>query len=411
MNVAPRPTALQAIHSPALDVALEPAFDFAGAEYRDLHRLSQASAFQAPRWLNALYRDVAPASGAESATVTVRGTNGRLLLALPLIRRDEQGVSVLEFADFGVCDYLGAVYDPGDAALLLADAGLPQRIADALPSHDLLAFTKLTGDDPLLDHLFPNAHRARMRFAAYPAKLQTNWSGWRKAKLDQSFRRYLDMKRRRLERTGAAEFAELDDPARITQAFAALRRYRAERFAAMGAQDALDSDVLYDFYLRSAIEGARDGSTRTHCLSVDGEPIAVIFGLAQHGTYSLLLVGLDAGRHARLSPGLLAIEDTLRAAIEAGDAIYDFTIGDHGYKLQFGAEPVPLHEWHKARTIRGHVALLRIALVRETKRTLKPPVVLARKALRSLRAMIDRALNHANRNAVNTLALTLPIVA
>ena len=48
----------------------------------------------------------------------------------------------------------------------------------------------------------------------------------------------------------------------------------------------------------------------------------------------------------------------MRSAIEAGDRVYDFTIGDHPYKLQFGAETVPLDEWHQARTLRGHAAVL-----------------------------------------------------
>src|SRR5713226_2213784 len=43
-----------------LDVAIEPNFDFLSAEYQSLHRRSQTTAFQDPRWLHALYRDVVP---------------------------------------------------------------------------------------------------------------------------------------------------------------------------------------------------------------------------------------------------------------------------------------------------------------------------------------------------------------
>jgi len=98
----------------------------------------------------------------------------------------------------------------------------------------------------------------------------------------------------------------------------------------------------------------------------------VQFGLVQRGVYSMLMIGLDIARHARLSPGLLTIEDSMHAAIEAGDHVYDFTIGDHPYKVHFGAEMVPLEEWYRARTLRGHAAVLAIALVREAKRRLKP---------------------------------------
>ncbi len=369
MNFAPR-TPL-AVEAPVPAIAVEPAFDFAGAEYRSLQQRTRATAFLAPGWLDALHRDVAPAFGAEQVTVTVREqTGGRLVLVLPLVRYRRHGVTYLEFADFGLCDYLGAAYDPADAPLLLADATLPQRLNAALPRHDVLAITKLTAD-PLLERLFPRARRARMRLSAYPAPLGADWSAWRAATLNKSFRSELDMKRRRLGRTGREEFALLRDADAITTAFDALRRFRSERFKVLGAPDVLDLEAVFAFYRRMAIEGAQDGSTRTHCLYLSGDPLAVMFGLAQRGVYSMLLVAFDA-RHGRLSPGLLAVEDSMRDAIEKGDSVYDFTIGDHPYKTRFGGEPVALHEWYQARTLRGHAAVLALAAVREAKRVLKP---------------------------------------
>lgn len=354
-----------------LTIAVEPAFDFAGAEYGSLQQCTLATAFQAPGWVDALHRDVAPVFGAEQVTVTVREqTGGRLVLVLPLVRYRRHGVTHLEFADFGLCDYLGPVYDPADAPLLLADATLPQRLDAALPRHDVLVITKLTAD-PLLERFFPRARRARMRLSAYPAPLGADWATWRAATLNKGLRSELGMKRRRLGRTGTPEFALLRDRDAITKAFDALRRFRSERFKVLGAPDVLDHEAVFAFYRRMAIEGARDGSARTHVLSLSGEPIAVMFGLAQRGTYSMLLLAFDA-RHGRLSPGLLAVEDSIRDAIEAGDSIYDFTIGDHPYKTQFGGEAVPLHEWYQARTLRGHAAVLVIAAVREAKRVLKP---------------------------------------
>lgn len=354
------------------DVAVEP-FDFLGDEYRTLHAQSCATAFQAPRWLDALNRDVGTAFGATPVTVTVRDpADGRLMLVLPFALRRERGIATLEFADFGLCDYLGPVYEDGDLPLLMVDAALPRRIAAVLPRHDVLALTKLAGDHKLLAHLFPGMHQAQMRISAYPAVLATNWATWRAEKLNPSVRRELDMKRRRLVRSGPTEFSVLHDAQAITAAFDALRRYRSARFKAINAPDVLDTEAIFRFYRRMAIEGAQDGTTRTESLTLAGEPIAVQFGLVRDGVYSMLMIGLDIARHARLSPGLLAIEDSIRSAIAAGDRVYDFTIGDHPYKLQFGAEMQPLEEWHRAGTLRGHAAVLAIALVRESKRRLKP---------------------------------------
>lgn len=190
--------------------------------------------------------------------------------------------------------------------------------------------------------------------------------------LATGFRRDLDTKRRRIVRRGAPEFVRLDDPEEIVRAFDALRRFRAERFAERGARDVLDNDAVFSFYRRIAVDGAKDGTARTFCLYLSGEPAAVMFGIVDRRTFSLILVGFDLARYRRLSIGLLAIEDTLRASFEAGDSVYDFTIGDYPYKAQFGGEVRPLYEWYQARTWRGRAAVFAIALMREAKRALKP---------------------------------------
>jgi CelD/BcsL family acetyltransferase involved in cellulose biosynthesis len=363
-------------------VAAEPAFDFASTEYRALHWRSRATAFQGAHWLDALHHDVAPAVGAEPTTIAVRdATDGRLVLVLPLARHRVRGVTFLTFADFGLCDYLGPVYDPADAALLLADTRLPQRVAAALPRHDVLSVDKLAPGDVLLEQLFPRAYRARMRVSAYPVKIKSDWESWRTATLDISFRRDLDMKRRRIVRRGAPAFVLLDDPQEIARAFDSLRAFRATRFKERGAHDVIDGEAVFSFYRRIAVEGAQDGTARTFCLYLSGEPAAVMFGVADRGTFSLILVGFDLARYRRLSIGLLAIEDTLRASFVAGDSVYDFTIGDYSYKTQFGGQPTALYEWHQAHTLRGHAAVLAITLLREAKRTLKPLVKRAKERL------------------------------
>jgi CelD/BcsL family acetyltransferase involved in cellulose biosynthesis len=311
-----------------LDVAIEPHFDFRSAEYLSLHRRSQATAFQDPRWLDALYRNVVPKLKADPFIVVAReAESGRLVLVLPLVRSRRTCITFVEFADFGLCDYLRAVYDPTDAPLLLGDLTLRERVAALLPQCDVISLTKLTGGDLVLECLFSNARKARMRVSAYPVRIGTDWTEWRSAALDHSFRRDLDVKRRRLAKKGAPAMVVVRDPSEIAPVFDALRSFRAERFKERGVHDVLDNEAVFSFYRQVAVNGAHDGTARTFCLYLSGIPVAVMFGLVHRGTFCLLLVGFDLARYRRLSLGLLTIEDTLRASIEAGDTVYDFTIG------------------------------------------------------------------------------------
>jgi len=100
-------------------------------------------------------------------------------------------------------------------------------------------------------------------------------------------------------------------------------------------------------------------------------PCGVAFGLLHRKAFHLLLLGFDVARYRRLSLGLLTIEDTLRATVEAGHSIYDFTIGDYPWKLQFGAASLPMHEWVHARSIRGQLSLFGTDVIRNVKRSLK----------------------------------------
>jgi CelD/BcsL family acetyltransferase involved in cellulose biosynthesis len=369
-----------------LRVAVECNFDFRSPEYRSLHRRSHATAFQAPDWLAGLYRRVVPAFAAEPLIVTMRASDdGRLVLVLPLVRRRRGRLDVAEFADFGLCDYNHPVYDPAEAPSLLADATLPERVGRTLDGCDVLSISKLTCHDPVLRRLFPHAWRARMRFSSYPARLGTDWAGWRAAKLELDLRQQLDSKRRRLAKKGAVAFRTVRDPAEIAAVFEHLRRFRADRFRHFGIDDPIGNDAVFSFYRHMAVQGALTGNARTHCLYLKDEPIAVAFGLAHRGAFLLLLLGSDIKRFRRLSIGLLTIEDSLRTGFEAGDAVYDFTVGDHPYKLQFAAETAPLYEWHVPKTISGYGAAVRIEIVREFKRAFKPLIGGAQGATRWLR--------------------------
>src|SRR5262245_5811102 len=258
------------------------------------------------------------------------------MMVLPLVRRRHHGATILEFADFGLCDYNAAICDLDEIPLLDLDATLPQRVAAAMPPYDLMSLTKMTREDPLLRRLLPGASRAEMRFSAYPVRLGSDWKAWRETTLSQGFRRDIGMKRRRLERLGAVEFVRLSDAGQIARAFGTLRQLRSARLKSLGSHDVMADETGFTFYRRMAIEGGQEGFARTECLSVSGEMVAVQFGLVQRGTYLMLMLGADIERFGRTSPGILMLDASLRAAIEGGDQIYDFTIGDHPYKQQFG---------------------------------------------------------------------------
>ena len=43
-----------------------------------------------------------------------------------------------------------------------------------------------------------------------------------------------------------------------------------------------------------------------------------------------------------VSPGIVAIDEMISRRTDAGDRYFDFTVGDEGYKRQFGVRETPL---------------------------------------------------------------------
>ena len=104
------------------DVAVDPLFNFLSGEYAELFACSRATAFQHPKWLDAIYRKLLPPKAAP-LIITVR-REGRLAMVLPLVRRRYGALRAIEFADFGVSDYACAIvserrrrHDPGPTAM------------------------------------------------------------------------------------------------------------------------------------------------------------------------------------------------------------------------------------------------------------------------------------------------------
>jgi CelD/BcsL family acetyltransferase involved in cellulose biosynthesis len=329
---------------PALRVAWEAGFDFRAAEYERLFESSDATAFQHPLWLHRLYRNVAPPIRAEPLVVTLRdGATGRLAAVLPLVRRNRGLLRMVEFADFGLTDYAGPVCGRDEWKRLVREPTLSRAMLRALRPFDLLRIAKLREDGPDLRPLFGSASHSVMPAAAHEVALHGAFPEWRADRMTASLRKELDQKRKRLGRKGEILFACLRDPASIELALTSLREFRRSRFESRAETDVLADGAMFDFYRGVAVDGAASGFARTYTLAFDGRPVAVVFGIAHAGRFMVLLSAFD-NTFRKSSLGYLLFEDIVADCIARGDAVFDLTIGNEGYKQDLGARPTRLFE-------------------------------------------------------------------
>jgi CelD/BcsL family acetyltransferase involved in cellulose biosynthesis len=339
------------------DIKIEKHFNFLSHEYAELFANSGATPFQHPLWLDRLYASLVPNLGVEPLVIAVRSrAHGRLQMVLPLVRHRRALMSVVEFADLRVSDYAAAVCDDATFARILADEAACKQIRKALRPYDLLRIQKLKGNTRALEQLLAVSSRSPMSMSAHLVALHRPFSDWRARNIAPSYGKELDKKGRKLRRKGELRFECSDDPDVIKSTFYSMRQFRLPRFQHAGDGDLLQKPVYFDFYLDVAVAGTGVGLARTYTLSIDGQPIAGVMGLAHKGQFLVILGGFDHAAYKNLSIGALMFEEIARDCIERGDTVLDFTIGDEPYKQLFGARPVDMWMFTKVGSPLGSLA-------------------------------------------------------
>lgn len=315
-------------------------FDFRSAEFERLFARSDASAFQHPIWLARVYGQLVPARSLRPAILTGRRrSDGQLVYVLPMVKRSLGPLSIGEYADLGVTDYCYPIADEWMTSALRRNSALRDGLANALRRFSVARLQKLHVESLKQMAGLKSAHFAPMAVHGHPAELKAPFSAWRQTAMTDSFRRFLERKRKLLEKKAEIRFSTASDPQSIQTAFLALRDFHSQRWPS----SLLHKPLYYDFYLDVALEGSRLGAARTYLLTADEEPAGVLFGLASQGRFLLLFMGIDYQKFRNYSVGLLMVESAIEDAIARQDTVFDLTIGDEPYKSSFGTVATPMY--------------------------------------------------------------------
>ena len=346
-------------------------------EWRAFEREADGTVFQTYEWLSCWQRHVGMRQGARPAVVLGRDAQG-LLFLLPLAVRPAGFVRALEWLGSDLCDYNGPLLAPRfaervDRARFLALWG---KIAQCLQGcarlrHDIVRLTKMPE-----------------RVGAQPNPLlalgvTVNPSG-----------AYLTQLAGDLGRILYRQALLGDAPARPHQAQAARRfgrgasRHPAERGG--DRADARSLDGAEGALLRA--HGRRQSvrlsgpcrilsRARQRCgkpplahvsrLDVGATAAAINLGLVHRGRYYHLLASYDDGEVSRFGPGVAHLHDLMQYAIAQGCGLFDFTIGDEGYKRDWSDTELALYDHIAAVTLRGALVALPLTAARRLKRWIK----------------------------------------
>lgn len=324
-------------------IELHQSFEAVESPWAQLESEGVSTPFQHRVWMRPVYAILAPAVGAEPRILLVRDAAGAPVMLAPLCLRRRLGVPVVEFADFGVCDYNAPLIARHFAPTAEQWRTLWATARKALGEAPLLRLARTPDRIGALPNPFMlDAAIRPSPTGSWGIALPSSLAALEAALPSAKFRSNIVRARKRLAAQGKVSFDCAETPEEALGMFAELARQRAARCAAMGRRDLMALPAWRQFYETALVDGLALGPhgrpfARLATLTVDDEIVATIFALDHgHSRYMLIPTFAD-GRWSSFSAGTLAILEAITLFIAEGATFLDLTTGDEAYKRSLAA--------------------------------------------------------------------------
>ncbi|MBX9774024.1 MAG: GNAT family N-acetyltransferase [Xanthobacteraceae bacterium] len=323
------------------------------ARLRGLMPRTTSTAFQTPVWLTTWYATIGVSAGKPMLVTVTESDSGELAAILPLVRRRQRGLTIVEFADGGVSDNNGPILGPAAPADRISACALWDALCKALPGVDLIRFTKMPAT--IEGRANPLALIDACLAAAVNRNVVTIEGAWERylKSLERRYRKELGRSWRVFLGHEGAAFERITGAARAASVLAALERHQAAHLREQGADYFLDRPEVAAFYRKLLADGLADGSVILTALTRRTEVVSALLGIARGGTFVMVRIATGAKQWSNCSPGRLVIVRTMEMLHAQGFRHFDFSIGNYAYKRRLGVESQPLRDLIAATSVYG----------------------------------------------------------
>ncbi len=315
----------------------------------------RSSGFQRHAWLDAWQRHVGTRLGVRPAVVVISDpADDRPWMLWPLGLRRHRGATLLGWLGGDVSGYHGFLMaDDCPARLVGHDfAALWAQVLAALPAVDWVHLERQPPRIGPHPNPFLQLGPSISSFASPVVRLGADWPAEYRRRASRKTRETDRRKVRKLGAAGAVAVTQAQDPATadaiITTLVAEKTAWLAER--GLGA---LFADGGQEAMLRELVRSQPE-AVHVSAVVVGGVHAATHWGWVADGSLYYWFASYRPGPLARFSPGDLMVRSLMEWCCGHGVGTFDFGIGDHGYKLRWADEQVPLHEVVVATSRRGH---------------------------------------------------------
>ena len=354
-------------------IFIDPSFDFLSEDYAKLFASADASAFQSPLWLNNIHKTLIPSLKARQYTIIVKEGSednmGKLLAVFPFaIQRAVLGRKMIQFADFGVCDYNCVIGETSTLEALANDKEVCAALAQTIHAGHLLLLRKLRADRFDLGRFFNKAHKTLHDNATYNCSIGSDVQNWKTQKLSKSWLKNLRRTEKKFKKdVGDWHFEKLTTQKQICSAMGVIRDMHQSRFK----DSLIKQDIYNDFYTNYVLEAHEKGDVALYALMLDDKTIATEFGFLYDNCYQGILVTADTEHYGKYSPGYQMIFKIIDDIAKEGYQNFDLGLGSQDYKKRFNAEETMLYDLVQELSPSGRVMALTYHYASPLKKILK----------------------------------------
>ena len=291
---------------------------------------------------------------------------------MPLIRRLQNGIRIVEFADLELTDY--------NAPMLTAAAPRDAKVARALWRDLRAALRRMPGGADLIRlrkmpvDLDGRPNPLALLDGAGPCSLNGNalttgddFDTYRYS-LDRTVRKELERSWRVFTRHPAAAFKIITDKNEALRILSTMEIQQGTRMQQLGLNFILNDETCAAFYRNLVGGGVDNGYVVVSALTVGEEVVATLLGIRAGSHYLMVRISNAGEKWSNCSPGRLIIERTMAALHKDGVRKFDFSVVNYAYKRRFGVAHVPLVDILAALSWRGWPHALRDRAARELRR-------------------------------------------
>lgn len=340
--------------------------------WRNLEQRSAAHVFQTWAWVSNWHTHIGQGRNITPHIVMATSRDGVMRMLLPLGIETRAGIRSLVWLGAEHADFKGPLIDrelltrlTTDTTKKLFDEAF--RVTPGIDAVKLQDMPELLGDqlNPLL--VYPSQLAPA---GSHSLTINARFDALYNARRSASSRKKLRQKSRRLTQAeGPIKFKVARTPHARSEAISVLIEQKRARLAEMGVADIFEASNVRAFYRGLAEQHPE--ICQLSVLRAGDNVVAANWGLIWGSRYYYVLSSMTEGEHRSHSPGQLHLNELIEWSTVRGFDVFDFTVGDEGYKDDWCDTSTDLFDVYIGLTIKGRVLAWGQAKTRATKRYIK----------------------------------------